>query len=127
MGGGAIGAILFLLIALEAPRLYSGKYPEMYAFRMGYSGMAYFMMAFVGTIALILIVKNLPQSKLIRNISSGTFLVLALHFQILRILELNHVFVSDITKLSSLAVVMMICYPIILFAEKRCAILLGKK
>lgn len=124
--GGVIGITFFLLIAIDVSRLYSGKSMDMYAFRMGYSGLAYYMLAFLGTLALILIVRILPANKIVRKISTGTFLILALHYQILRLLELNDIVFSDITRLSSLAVIMVLCYPLILFSEKHCPILLGK-
>lgn len=99
---------------------------DMFLFELGNSIIVYYLMAVIGTYALILFCQILPQNLIIEQISIGTFLILAMHLILIRQLIQINIIQWDKSRLLELAIILIICIPLIIFSKKYLPILLGK-
>lgn len=103
--------------------LYEYGRPDMFHFKIGHSAILYYACSFAGTSLLIHICKRLDYNKIIKNISNGTFVILALHLYML-----NFNFISfDPTCILFLGCILTSLYPVIIFFDKYFPVMLGKR
>ncbi|OYP50848.1 hypothetical protein CIK97_04565 [Prevotella sp. P3-120] len=103
-----------------------GEITDMYHFCFGNSVVLYYVMAMLGTAALMIVARTLPRNRIIEDISDGTFLILGVHFQVVKGLKPVVESIGDESQLVSLLLVLILCYPLIILSKIYCPILLGK-
>lgn len=119
-------SMLLMLLCIFVYYIFNNEMPDMFHFRLGNSVILFYIVAFVGTYSLMLFCKVLPEYNIVKTISIGTFLILALHLIILSYLNLSIIEI-DKTRILALMIVLLICVPCISVANRRWPILLGKK
>ena len=116
---------LVLLIGCTILGKYSGNLGvDMFHFRMGNSVILYYILALAGTFSLILGCQALPRVKIIELISTGTFLILAIHLIIVQYLQ---DIIPDPTRIIIASGIVLACVPVIQLIKNICPLLLGKK
>lgn len=120
----ACAMIVFVLIIYLCSFIYEDKVDLVHLW-FGPSVILYYVFAFVLTILFITMIICLKNNCIVENISSGTFLLLGLQFYILGFLQLLPIVESTYIIVTTIFV--LICYPLILFSNRYCPIMLGKK
>lgn len=134
LGGGKIRkqyrnvlfSMILMLLCIFVYYVFNNDMPDMFHFRFGKSIILYYVVAFMGTYSLLLFCKVLPEYNIMKTISTGTFLILAMHLIILSYLNF-FIIAMDKTRILALLIVLLICVPCISVANRKSPILLGKK
>lgn len=117
-----ITTILFLLGLLYFWYNIDIHRPDLFALSLGSSALLYYIIALSGTMLLICFIKKMQRNHIIEIISTGTFGILALHLYML-----HDILFLEPTRFFATTIILILLYPYILFANKYCPILLGKK
>lgn len=120
----SVGAVIFFIITLIQGRIDLGGYIY------GYSYLLLLINALIGSWLLFNICSLAPQRVWIQNLSTGTFLILGLHSCIYWcLLGGFHCYLGLYNTYLPLLVgllVLGVCYPLIIWCEHKCPLILGK-
>lgn len=116
--------LLVMLLTLN----YSGSYDmfSMYYYTGGRSILWYYLISFMGTIALLLCCERLSSNKYVELLSEGTLLILATHLSVMKILDKFGLFYIEPTEILVCSLLCVLCIPFILFSRKYFPYALGK-
>ena len=120
--------VLFCFLVLFTHR--TGNWDvDIFHFRLGNSVILFYITAFVGTTSLLLLSVVLFNwnHNLIRLISEGTLLILAMHMGLILLMEDNKLLNSDITRISEMAIILAVTIPFIILSKRYFPVALGKK
>lgn len=119
-------SIALMLLCTFIYYTFNNEMPDIFHFRFGKSVILYYLVAFIGIYSLMFFCRILPKYNIVKTISIGTFLILALHLIILSYLNFSIIEI-DKTRILALTIVLLICVPCISVVNRRWPILLGKK
>lgn len=86
-----------------------------------------FINAGIASVLFFNILSRFKTSKIVYVYSIGTLLILGVHAMIIKVCEMvtNHSVIPNFSLINSI-IVMLVCYPLILFCSRYCPTLLGK-
>ena len=121
-------ACLFLVLGILIILGVKNGHVDMVQCLYGKSLIVFYLITNLISIVFIMLCNLLLRNEniIIKNISNGTLLILALHFPIMSTIKLIYDFNTPLSKLMLGVIIMFICYIGILLSKKYFPILLGK-